>query len=149
MILFLIGALGLGIILGAATVLYFLSKDSFEQELKDELDRYIDIHSHEIAEHFEEHGWGLGTRSIQEEILYDLFGMELESYIRTQILIKTDCKLTYHSNIGTMYTKKDGYYPIYMDNSTGEIKVIENADLDKSYIFNHRDEDGFTEIGFL
>lgn len=120
-----------------------------EESLKDQLDEFIDVYSHEIAEHFDEFGWSLLTDCYQSYIMDDIFGMDVGSYIRTQILIKTGCRLTYNSTMGAMYSKKDGYYPIYMDNSTGEIKVIENADIDKSYIFNHRDEDGFTEIGFL
>lgn len=150
MISVLLVALGIGILIGAIAVLYFFYfEDNFEEELKEQLDEFIDIHSHEIAEHFEKYGWGLCTSSYQEYILGDLFGMDLENYIRNEVIKKTNSKLIYNSTIGTMYAKKGGYCPIYMNNETGEIKVIENADIDKSYVFEHREEDGFTEIGFL
>jgi hypothetical protein len=88
-------------------------------------------------------GWKLDKSFVQSEILYDIFGFHIEDEI-SQAFINEGLLIEYTNEGAAFIRTEEEYHPIYMNERTGELHVIENSD-DKSYIF----KDGYVFIGRL
>jgi hypothetical protein len=100
------------------------------------------------ATHFnlEEGGWKLRKESIEFEILHNILGFSFEDEIN-QAFINEGLIIEYADN-GTFVRSKEAYNPIYMNQRTGKLYVVEDSD-DKSYIFKFRECNGYVFIGRL
>lgn len=99
-------------------------------------------------EHFnaEVGGWKLDKDFIRSQILGDIFGFSIEDEIN-QAFINENLIVEYNDK-GSFIRTKEEYMPIYMNERTGKIHLIENSD-DKSYLFKFRECDGYAFIGRL
>jgi hypothetical protein len=100
------------------------------------------------VEHFkmEDGGWKLRKDSIQFEILRDIFGFSIEDEI-SQAFINEGLVIEYTKE-GAFVRTEEGYHPIYMNERTGKLYVVENSD-DKSYFKKFRESNGYVFIGRL
>ena len=100
------------------------------------------------VEHFnlEDGGWKLRKDSIQSEILREVLGFSIEDEIN-QAFINEGLLIEYTEK-GAFVRTQEGYHPIYMNQKTGKLHVVENSD-DKSYMVRFRECDGYVFIGRL
>jgi hypothetical protein len=98
------------------------------------------------VEHFnlEDGGWKLRKDSIQSEILHEIFGFSIEDEIN-QALINEGLLIEYTEK-GAFVRTEEEYNPIYMNQKTGKLHVIENSD-DNSYLEKFRESNGYVFIG--
>lgn len=115
-----------------------------KKKILDAINREIET----TVEHFkmEDGGWKLRKDSIQSEILRDIFGFSIEDEIN-QAFINEGLVIEYTKE-GAFVRTEEEYHPIYMNERTGKLHVIENSD-DKSYIEKFRESNGYVEIGRL
>ena len=100
-------------------------------------------------EHFnlEDGGWKLRKDYIQSEILRNIFGFSIEDEIN-QAFINEGLVIEYTNEGAAFVRTEEEYHPIYMNERTGELHVIENSD-DKSYFKKFRESNGYVFIGRL
>jgi hypothetical protein len=115
-----------------------------KEQILDAINREIET----TVEHFkmEDGGWKLRKDSIQFEILRDIFGFSIEDEIN-QAFINQGLVIEYTKE-GAFVRTEEEYHPIYMNERTGELHVIENSD-DKSYFKKFRESNGYVFIGRL
>ena len=101
------------------------------------------------VEHFnlEDGGWKLRKEYIQSEILRNIFGFSIEDEIN-QAFINEGLVIEYTNEGAAFVRTEEEYHPIYMNERTGELHVIENSD-DKSYFKKFRESNGYVFIGRL
>jgi hypothetical protein len=101
------------------------------------------------VEHFnlEDGGWKLRKDSIQSEILRNIFGFSIEDEIN-QAFINEGLVIEYTNEVAAFVRTEEEYHPIYMNQKTGELHVVENSD-DKSYFKKFRENNGYVFIGRL
>jgi len=99
-------------------------------------------------EHFnaEVGGWKLDKDFIRSHILDDIFGFSIEDEIN-QAFINENLIVEYNDR-GSFVRTKEEYMPIYMNERTGKIHLVENSD-DKSYLDKFSTRNGYVEIGRL
>lgn len=99
-------------------------------------------------EHFnmEDGGWKLSKDYIQSEILRNIFGFSIEDEIN-QAFINEDLVVEYIDR-GDFIRTEEEYNPIYMNQRTGKLYIVENSD-DKTYLDKFRESNGYVEIGRL
>ncbi len=99
-------------------------------------------------EHFnaEVGGWKLDKDFIRSQILSNIFGFSIEDEIN-QAFINKNLIVEYNDK-GSFIRTKEEYMPIYMNERTGKIHLIENSD-DKTYLRKFTERNGFIEIGRL
>lgn len=103
----------------------------------------------ESLEHFNDQdngGWRLDKSFLRSEILHKVFDVLIEDEI-DQAFINANLSVSYSTD-GTFVELKEGYKPIYFNEKTGKLKVVENSD-DKSYLFKYSSKNGWTHIGRL
>jgi hypothetical protein len=115
-----------------------------KKKILDAINREIET----TVEHFkmEDGGWKLRKDSIQSEILRDIFGFSIEDEIN-QAFINQGLVIEYTKE-GAFVRTEEAYRPIYMNERTGKLHVIENSD-DKSYFKKFRENNGYVFIGRL
>jgi hypothetical protein len=115
-----------------------------KEQILDAINREIET----AVEHFkiEEGGWKLRKDFIQSEILRNILGFSVEDEIN-QAFINEGLVIEYAKE-GVFVRTEEEYHPIYMNERTGKLHVIENSD-DKSYTFKFRECDGYVFIGRL
>jgi hypothetical protein len=109
----------------------------------------IEQEVNETLKHFKDEengGWRLGKSFLTSEIYRDVFGVLIEDEI-DQAFINAGLTVSYGSD-GSFVELKEGYKPIYFNEKTGKIKVVENSD-NKSYLFKYSSEKGWVCIGRL
>jgi hypothetical protein len=108
----------------------------------------INTEVNSALEHFnlEDGGWKLRKDYIQSEILRNIFGFSIEDEIN-QAFINEGLVIEYTEK-GAFVRTEEEYHPIYMNQKTGELHVIENSD-DKSYFKKFRENNGYVFIGRL
>lgn len=114
------------------------------EQIKHILEKEVKSHT----EHFnsEDGGWGLDKSFIVSDILYKILGSHIEDEIN-QAFINSGFTVSY--NDGKSFIEhKEGYKPIFFNEFTGEIVVIDNSD-DKSYLFKYKSKNGWYHIGKL
>lgn len=109
------------------------------------LNKVLDEEAEDTREHFEKNGWDLDRDCIRELILEKIFGLNILEIIDHKIAKKANVAINVKDN---KYELKDGYKPIYMNDKTGEIILVENC-KDKSYVFKYKESNGYTFIGRL
>jgi hypothetical protein len=103
----------------------------------------------ESLEHFndqENGGWKLDKSYLRSEIFHKVFGVLIESEI-DQAFINAGLSISYSSN-GSFIELKEGYQPIFFNEKTGKIEVVEDSD-NNAYIFKYSEHEGWTHIGRL
>jgi hypothetical protein len=103
----------------------------------------------ESLEHFndqENGGWKLNKSHLKSEIFHKVFGVLIESEI-DQAFINAGLSISYDSN-GSFIELKEGYQPIFFNEKTGKIKVVEDSD-NTAYIFKYSEHKGWIHIGRL
>ena len=103
----------------------------------------------ESLEHFnneENGGWRLDKSYLKSEIFRKVFGVLIEDEI-DQAFINAGLSVSYSSD-GSFVGLKDGYNPIYFNERTDEIKVVEDSD-NKTYISKYSENNCWTCIGRL
>jgi hypothetical protein len=103
----------------------------------------------ESLEHFNDEqngGWKLDKSYLKSNIFCKVFGVLIESEI-DQAFINAGLSISYNYD-GSFVELKEGYQPIFFNEKTGKIKVVENSD-NKEYIFKYSDHKGWTYIGRL
>ena len=103
----------------------------------------------ESLEHFNDDqngGWKLDKSYLKSEIFRKVFGVLIEDEI-DQAFINAGLSISYHSN-GSFVELKEGYQPIFLNEKTGNIKLVEDSD-NKDYIFKYSENKGWTYIGRL
>jgi hypothetical protein len=119
---------------------------------KKQLLEIIRKHVESTNEHFKPDddclgGWKLDKGFAQSEILYDIFGFHIEDEINQAFM--NEGLLIEYTNEGAAFVRtEEEYHPIYMNERTGELHVIENSD-DKSYFKKFRENNGYVFIGRL
>jgi hypothetical protein len=115
-----------------------------KEQILDAINREIET----TVEHFkmEDGGWKLRKDSIQFEILRGIFGFSIEDEIN-QAFINQGLVIEYTKE-GAFVRTEEEYHPIYMNERTGKLHVIENSD-DKSYFKKFRESNGYVFIGKL
>jgi hypothetical protein len=100
------------------------------------------------VKHFkmEDGGWKLSKDFIQSEILRNILGFSIEDEINQAFF--NEGLLIEYTHEGDFVRTEEGYHPIYMNQKTGKLHVIENSD-DKSYLEKFRESNGYVEIGRL
>lgn len=124
-------------------------------ELKDvnisakKIEEIIQQEVSECLEHFSDTvngGWKLDKSWIKNEIFYKIFDVVIEEEI-DQAFINEGLSVSYEG--GSSFVElKEGYKPIYFNEKTGKLKVVENAD-DKSYLFKYTANKGWHPVGRL
>jgi hypothetical protein len=99
-------------------------------------------------EHFnaEVGGWKLDKDFIRSHILDDIFGFSIEDEIN-QAFINENLIVEYNDR-GSFVRTKEEYMPIYMNERTGKIHLVENSD-DKTYLKRFTIRNGYVQIGRL
>ncbi len=123
-------------------------------ELKDfskthsEIHKIIESNVKETIEHFKdsEGGWNLSRDHIISDILYGILGFHIHDEVN-QAFMNEGLRLVYNNN-ETFVTLDEGYKPIYMNDKTGKIHLVEDS-FNKAYIDKFSDKRGFTQIGRL
>lgn len=102
----------------------------------------------ETAEHFRiaDGGWKLNKDFIDSTIIRRILGFNLIDEI-SQAFINEGLVIEYNDK-GAFVRTKEEYQPIYMDQRTGKIHLIENSD-DKTYLNKFSERNGYVEIGKL
>lgn len=102
----------------------------------------------ETVEHFriEDGGWKLSKDFIDSTIIYKILGFNITDEI-SQALMNEGLTIEYN-NKGAFVRTQEEYMPIYMNERTGKIYLIENSD-DKTYISKFSEHNGYVEIGKL
>jgi hypothetical protein len=115
-----------------------------KKKILDAINREIET----TVEHFkmEDGGWKLRKDSIQSEILRDIFGFSIEDEIN-QAFINQGLVIEYTQE-GAFVRTEEEYHPIYMNERTGKLHIVENSD-DKSYFKKFRESNGYVFIGKL
>lgn len=108
-----------------------------EQEVKESLVHFKDE---------ENGGWRLDKSFLTSEIFRKIFGVLIGDEI-DQAFINAGLSVSYGSD-GSFVELKDGYKPIYFNEKTGKIKVVEDSD-NKDYLFKYSSIKGWTYIGRL
>jgi hypothetical protein len=115
-----------------------------KKKILDAINREIET----TVEHFkmEDGGWKLRKDYIQFEILRDIFGFSIEDEIN-QAFINQGLVIEYTKE-GAFVRTEEEYHPIYMNERTGKLHIVENSD-DKSYFKKFRESNGYVFIGKL
>jgi len=102
----------------------------------------------ETAEHFkiEPGGWKLDKYFIDSDIIYKILGFNLIDEI-SQAFMNEGLVIEY-SGKGAFVRTEEEYQPIYMNERTGKIHLVENSD-DKTYLNKFSSRNGYAEIGKL
>jgi len=102
----------------------------------------------ETAEHFkmEDGGWKLSKDFIDSTIINRILGFNIIDEI-SQAFMNEGLMIEYNDN-GAFVRTEEEYMPIYMNERTGEIHLVENSD-DKSYLSKFSTRNGYVEIGRL
>lgn len=102
----------------------------------------------ETAEHFkiEEGGWKLDKDFVDCDIIQKILGFNIVDEIG-QAFINEGLVIEYNDS-GAFVRTKEEYVPIYMNERTGKIHLVENSD-DKSYLGKFSTRNGYVEIGRL
>lgn len=114
-----------------------------------QIEKIIKQEVKEVLVHFndEEHGgWRLDKSYIKSEIFRKIFGVLIGDEI-DQAFINAGLLVSYGSD-GSFIELKEGYKPIYFNEKTGKIKVVEDSD-NKDYLFKYSSKKGWTCIGRL
>ena len=101
----------------------------------------------EIKEHFEiiDGGWGLDLNIIENDISMKLLSFDLMGLIIDRLL-EEGFKVM-RRNGGVFVESKDPYVPVYYDNQTNKLIIVEDSE-DKSYISKYKG-DRYTYLGKL
>jgi hypothetical protein len=101
-----------------------------------------------VVEHFnlEDGGWKLNKDYIQSEVIRNILGFNIEDEI-TQAFMNEGLVIEYAENRSLVRTKEE-YHPIYMNEKTGKLHVIENSD-DNTYVTRFSMRNGYVFIGRL
>jgi hypothetical protein len=109
----------------------------------------IEQEVNEALKHFKDEengGWRLDKSFLTSEIYRNVFGVFVEDEI-DQAFINAGLCISYQD--GKSYVElKEGYKPIYFNEKTGKIKVVENSG-GNNYIFKYRSKNGWFFIGCL
>lgn len=108
-----------------------------KQEVKESLVHFKDE---------ENGGWRLDKSFLTSEIFRKIFGVLIGGEI-DQAFINAGLSVSYGSD-GSFVELKEGYKPIYFNEKTGKIKVVENSD-NKDYLFKYSSKKGWVYIGRL
>jgi hypothetical protein len=102
----------------------------------------------ETAEHFkmEDGGWKLNKDFIDSTIIQRILGFNIIDEI-SQAFMNEGLEIEYNDD-GAFVRTEEEYQPIYMNERTGEIHLVENSN-DKSYIDRFSKRNGYVEIGKL
>lgn len=101
----------------------------------------------DLKYHFKYDGWGIDTRGVVSDVLYEMLGFHIDEVIEAYISEKVGATIEYKNN-KSMLVKRDGYSPVFYDEYTGEIFIVENP-KDKSYIFEYAEKNGYINLGVL
>jgi hypothetical protein len=91
-------------------------------------------------------GWRLDKNYLRSQILYKVFDVLIEDEI-DQAFINVGLCVSYGSD-GNFVELKEGYKPIYFNEKTGKLKVVENSD-DNSYLYRYSSKKNWVHIGRL
>lgn len=108
-----------------------------EQEVKESLVHFKDE---------ENGGWRLDKSFLTGEIFRKVFGVLIGDEI-DQAFINAGLSVSYGSD-GSFVELKEGYKPIYFNEKTGKIKLVDDSD-DKSYLSKYSSNKGWFCIGRL
>lgn len=108
-----------------------------KQEVKESLVHFNDE---------ENGGWRLDKSFLTSEIFRKVFGVLIGDEI-DQAFINAGLSVSYGSD-GSFVELKEGYKPIYFNEKTGKIEVVEDSD-NKDYLFKYSENKGWTYIGRL
>lgn len=100
-------------------------------------------------EHFKDEengGWRLDKSFLTSEIFLKVFGVLIGDEI-DQAFINAGLSVSYGSD-GSFVELKEGYKPVYFNEKTGKIKVVENSD-NKDYLFKYSSKKDWICIGRL
>lgn len=102
----------------------------------------------ETAEHFKiaDGGWKLNKDFIDSTIISKILGFNVIDEI-SQAFMNEGLVIEYNDN-GTFVRTEEEYMPIYMNERTGKIHLIENSE-DKTYLDRFSMRNGYVEIGKL
>lgn len=103
----------------------------------------------ESLEHFndeENGGWRLDKSYLRSEIFRKIFSVLIEDEI-DQAFINVGLSVSYGSD-GSFVELKEGYKPVYFNERTGKITLVENSD-NKDYLFKYSSKKGWICIGRL
>lgn len=103
----------------------------------------------ESLEHFNDDqngGWKLDKSYLKSEIFRKVFGVLIEDEI-DQAFINAGLSISYQSN-GSFVELKEVYQPIFLNEKTGKIKLVDNSD-DNSYLSKYSSKRGWIYIGRL
>jgi mannosyltransferase OCH1-like enzyme len=109
---------------------------------------YILSEVKESSKHFriEDGGWKLNKDCINSDIINKVIGFDIINEI-SQAFINEGLMVEFSSR-GSFVRTKEEYMPIYMNEKTGKIHLVENSD-DKTYIDRFSKRNGYVEIGKL
>jgi hypothetical protein len=108
-----------------------------QQEVKESLVHFKDE---------ENGGWRLDKSYLTSEIFRKVFGVLIGDEI-DQAFINAGLSISYGSD-GSFVELKEGYKPIYFNEKTGKIKLVDDSD-DKSYLSKYSSNKGWFCIGRL
>jgi hypothetical protein len=102
----------------------------------------------ETAEHFKiaDGGWKLNKDFIDSTIIQRILGFNIIDEIG-QAFMNEGLVIEYNDN-GAFVRTKEEYQPIYMNQRTGKIHLVENSD-DKTYLDKFSMRNGYVQIGKL
>ena len=102
----------------------------------------------ETAKHFKiaDGGWKLNKDFIYSNIINRILGFNIIDEI-SQAFMNEGLLIEYNDD-GAFVRTEEEYMPIYMNERTGEIHLIENSN-DKTYINRFSMRNGYVEIGKL
>ena len=109
----------------------------------------IEQEVNETLSHFKDEengGWRLDKSILTSEIYRKVFGVFIEDEIN-QAFNNAGLSVSYGSD-GRFVELKEGYKPIFYNERTGKIKVVENSD-NEDYIFKYSSKRGWVCIGRL
>ena len=109
------------------------------------LEEILDKEATDMIEHFTKNGWDLNRESIRENIIHQIFGIHLLEVIDQYLAKKANVTINVTDDV---FELNEEYKPIYMNDKTGEIVLIEDI-KDKSYVFKYKESNGYTLIGRL
>lgn len=109
----------------------------------------IDKEVAEALQHFnneESGGWALRKDYLADSVLREILGFDFVDEFN-QAFINAGLSVSYRDG-GSFVELKDGYKPIFFNERTGKLKVVENTD-DTSYVFKYSSAKGWVEVGRL
>ena len=112
------------------------------------LEELFKVYKAENLAHFKEHGYDLDLNYLVEDFLYDAFGSHISEVISNKLAFDSGTNIVYRMGDDNTLSLKGGHFPIYMDEYTGEIIVVDNS-RDKGYISKYSEKSGYLDIGFL